>query len=163
MKKNLSPTAQMIQSHLERLGKNLKVIEFQETTRTSADAASRVGCKIGQIVKSLVFKGQVDEKPVLILTSGANRVDVQKVANLVGEPIVRADAEYVRKVTGFAIGGIPPVGHSTSILTFMDEDLYQYDSIWAAAGTPNAVFELSPQDLQTITSARVASIRETIS
>lgn len=160
MEHELSPSAQKIQDHLLRLGYPYKVIEFHETTKTSSDAAERVGCSVGQIIKSLVFKGHHSGKAVLVLTSGANRVDVEKVANLAGDSIDRANPEFVREVTGFAIGGIPPIGHVSKIETFIDEDLINYETLWAAAGTPNAVFELRSNDLQKMTSARIADIKE---
>ena len=160
MSDKLNPTARKIQTTLDQLGYKSKVIEFNETTRTSADAAARVGCSLGQIVKSLIFKGKVSGKPVLVLTSGSNRVDTKKISSLVGEMIERADPEFVRNRTGFAIGGIPPLGHVTSIDTFMDEDLQKYDFLWAAAGTPNAVFKLSPHELLTMSSATLANIKE---
>ena len=160
MKPELSPSAQKIQDRLDNLGYEYTVIEFQETTRTSADAADRVGCDVGQIVKSLVFRGHISGKAVLVLTSGANRVDVKKLTQIIGEPIDRADPEFVRSVTGFAIGGIPPIGHVTKIETYIDEDLQYYETLWAAAGTPNAVFELTFKDLQTMTSALVKKVKE---
>jgi len=160
MNHELSPSAQKIQDHLKSLGYGYKVIEFQETTRTSADAAERVGCEVGQIVKSLVFRGHNSGKAVLVLTSGANRVDVIKLTEIIGEPIDRADPEFVRSVTGFAIGGIPPIGHATKIESYIDEDLQNYNILWAAAGTPNAVFELASQDLEIMTSAMVVQIKE---
>jgi len=155
----LSPSAQKVQDVLRALGFDCRVIEFQESTRTSAEAAARVGCSLGQIVKSLVFRGQVTGKPVLVLTSGANRVDEAKVGQLFGEPIGRADAEFVRAATGFAIGGVPPLGHSRPIETFIDEDLLQYATIWGAAGTPNAVFELTPEALKKMTNAKVVQVK----
>ena len=160
MDNRLSSSAQKIQEHLDGLGYSCKVIEFQKTTRTSTDAADQVGCTIGQIIKSLVFRGHNSSKAVLILTSGANRVDVKKISNLIGEPIDRADPEFVRAITGFAIGGIPPIGHATKIESYIDEDLLNYETLWAAAGTPNAVFELTPEDLQTMTNARVVQVKE---
>jgi prolyl-tRNA editing enzyme YbaK/EbsC (Cys-tRNA(Pro) deacylase) len=160
MIKSSNSSARKIQDELERLGYPYKVIEFQETTRTSIDAANRVGCTLGQIVKSLIFKGKTSCKPVLVLTSGANRVDIKKITSLLGEKIDRADPEFVRSCTGFAIGGIPPIGHITPIITFMDEDLLQYEFVWAAAGTPNAVFKLTPDDLLSMSSAKVASVKE---
>jgi prolyl-tRNA editing enzyme YbaK/EbsC (Cys-tRNA(Pro) deacylase) len=160
MNHELSPSAQKIQDTINDFGYDYKVVEFQETTRTSADAAERVGCKVGQIVKSLVFRGHDSGKAVLILTSGANRVDVIKLARLMGESIDRADPEFVRTVTGFAIGGIPPIGHATRIESYIDGDLQNYDTLWAAAGTPNAVFELTYQDLLKMTSATVVYIKE---
>jgi Cys-tRNA(Pro) deacylase len=160
MNQELSPSAQKIQNHLKNSGFLCKVIEFQGTTRTSANAAERVGCTIGQIIKSLVFRGHNSGKAVLVLTSGANRVDVKKIANLIGESIDRADPEFVRSVTGFAIGGIPPIGHATKIETFIDEDLLKFETLWAAAGTPNAVFELSAENLQRMTNARIVQVKE---
>jgi prolyl-tRNA editing enzyme YbaK/EbsC (Cys-tRNA(Pro) deacylase) len=135
------------------------VIEFMESTRTSAEAATRVGCTLGQIAKSLVFRGQATGKPVLVITSGSNRVDEAKVSQYFSEPIGRADADFVRAVTGFAIGGVPPVGHSQPIETFIDEDLLQYATIWSAAGTPNAVFELTPNDLAKMTGGKVVRVK----
>jgi prolyl-tRNA editing enzyme YbaK/EbsC (Cys-tRNA(Pro) deacylase) len=160
MRDNLNPTARKIQTILDQLGYKCEVIEFQETTRTSVDAAARVGCSLGQIVKSLIFRGKISGKPILILTSGANRVDTKKIAGLIGEKIDRADPEFVRSCTGFAIGGIPPLGHLSAIETILDEDLLSYDYLWAAAGTPNAVFKLSPQELLSMSSAKVASVKE---
>lgn len=155
-----NPTACKVQNLLEQLGYKCKVVEFQETTRTSLEAATQVGCTLKQIVKSLIFKGKTSGKPLLILTSGANRVDVKKIKVLIGENIDRADPEFVRNCTGFAIGGIPPLGHVSEINTLMDEDLLKYDDLWAAAGTPNAVFRLTPQELITMSGAKVASVKE---
>lgn len=160
MRPSLSPSAQIIQNHLDSLKLSHKVVEFSETTRTSADAAERVGCKVGQIVKSLIFKRSISSKAVLVLTSGKNRVDLKKIELLTHEPLVRADPEYVREVTGFAIGGIPPIGHASQIETYMDEDLLQYEVIWAAAGTPNAVFQVIPHDLINMAKAMVISVKE---
>ena len=156
---SLSPTAQRVQDLLSALGFNIRVIEFTESTRTSQEAADRAGCALGQITKSLVFKGKTSHKPILVLTSGANRVDEARLAQYAGEPIARADAEFVRSVTGFAIGGVPPVGHAQKIETYMDEDLLQYETIWAAAGTPNAIFELTPGDLQKMTDAPAVRVK----
>lgn len=156
---SLSPTAQRVQDLLSALGFNIRVIEFTESTRTSQEAADRAGCALGQITKSLVFKGKTSHKPILVLTSGANRVDEARLAQYAGEPIARADADFVRSVTGFAIGGVPPVGHAQKIETYMDEDLLQYETIWAAAGTPNAIFELTPGDLQKMTDAPAVRVK----
>jgi prolyl-tRNA editing enzyme YbaK/EbsC (Cys-tRNA(Pro) deacylase) len=160
MSDHLNPTAQKIQTILDQLGYTCEVIEFQETTRTSIDAAARVGCSLGQIVKSLIFRGKLSGKPILILTSGANRVDTKKITSIIGESIDRADPEFVRSCTGFAIGGIPPVGYLSVIETIMDEDLLSYDYLWAAAGTPNAVFKVTPQELLSMSSAKVAPVKE---
>lgn len=155
----LSPSAQKVQDTLRTLGFDFKVIEFQESTRTSAEAAARIGCEIGQIVKSLIFRIQVSGKPLLILTSGANRVDEKQIGTYTGEPIGRADAKFVRSATGYAIGGVPPVGHLQPMEIFLDQDLMQYEKIWAAAGTPNAVFELTPGDLKKMTGGKVTRVK----
>jgi prolyl-tRNA editing enzyme YbaK/EbsC (Cys-tRNA(Pro) deacylase) len=155
----LSPSAQKVQDTLHALGFDCAVIEFMESTRTSAEAATRVGCTLGQIAKSLVFRGQATGKPVLVITSGSNRVDEAKVSQYFSEPIGRADADFVRAVTGFAIGGVPPVGHSQPIETFIDEDLLQYATIWSAAGTPNAVFELTLDNLVKMTGGKVVRVK----
>lgn len=111
----LSPSAQKVQDTLQSLGFNLQVIEFEQTTRTSAEAAQAVGCEIGQIAKSLIFKGKQSGKAILIIASGANRVDEKKIRALVGEKVEKPDADFVREQTGFAIGGVPPVGHAQKL------------------------------------------------
>jgi prolyl-tRNA editing enzyme YbaK/EbsC (Cys-tRNA(Pro) deacylase) len=156
---SLSPTAQKVQDLLSTSGFNIRVIEYAESTRTSQEAADRAGCALGQITKSLVFKGKTTHKPILVLASGANRVDEARLAQYAGEPIGRADADFVRTATGFAIGGVPPVGHAQKMETYMDEDLLQYETIWAAAGTPNAIFELTPADLQKMTHAPAVRVK----
>ncbi|MGB8214894.1 MAG: YbaK/EbsC family protein [Anaerolineales bacterium] len=156
---SLSSSAQKIQDSLRRLGSNSVVIEFSGSTRTAQEAADQVGCQLGQIVKSMVFKGLQSNKGILVLTSGANRVDEKKISQSTGEGIGRADADFVRNTTGFAIGGVPPVGHSNSLETYMDEDLLQYPTVWAAAGTPNAVFEVAPSILVNITHAQVVCVK----
>ncbi len=155
----LSPTAQKVQDLLAERGFVCSVIEFSESTRTAQEAADRAGCQLGQITKSLIFKGTQSGKPILVLTSGANRVNEKLISSYAGEPIGRADADFVRAVTGFAIGGVPPLGHAQTIETYLDEDLLQYPTVWAAAGTPNAIFELTPADLRQMTAARVARIK----
>ena len=135
------------------------MIEFQESTRTAQEAAERAGCTLGQIIKSLIFKGKTTDKPILVLTSGANRVNEERISEYAGEPIGRADADFVRTVTGFAIGGVPPLGHMNKIETYLDEDLLEYTTIWAAAGTPNAIFELTPNDLQKMTDGQTVKVK----
>lgn len=154
----LSSSAQRVQDVLRAKGYSLTVIEFTESTRTAQEAAARVGVEVGQIVKSLIFRTAESGRPILVLTSGANRVNEQKLASYVGEPVVRADAEFVRAVTGFAIGGVPPVGHLQAMETYIDRYLLQYEKIWAAAGTPNAIFELTPHDLQAMTGGKVVDV-----
>ena len=158
--KPLSPTAQKVQDLLSGFGSAFVVIEFEESTRTAQEAAERVGCQLGQIVKSLIFKGQTSEKGILVLTSGTNRVRENKIGQLIGESIGRADPDFVRAVTGFAIGGIPPVGHCQPLVTFLDEDLMQYPALWAAAGTHNAVFKLTPTDLVKMTRGKIANVKQ---
>lgn len=156
---NLSPSAQKIQDQLNSLGYNYTVIEHAESTRTAQEAADRAGCELGQIVKSLIFKGRDSGKPILVLTSGANRVDEKRISEYAGESIGRAAPDFVRAVTGYAIGGVPPVGHAQKMETYLDEDFLQYQTIWAAAGTPNAIFELKTEDLQKMTGGIVARVK----
>jgi len=155
----LSPSAQKVQDILAAGGFDCKVIEFVDSTRTSAEAAERVGCSLGQIVKSLIFQGAVSGKPILVLTSGANRVNEALVSQYAGEAIRRADPDFVRQATGFAIGGVPPLGHASPMETYLDEDLLQYPSLWAAGGAPSAVFELTPAELPQITSGNVRKVK----
>jgi prolyl-tRNA editing enzyme YbaK/EbsC (Cys-tRNA(Pro) deacylase) len=155
----LSPTAQRVQDMLKEHGYDLEVIEFTESTRTSQEAAERAGCSLGQITKSLIFKAKESGKPVLVLASGANRVNEGRIGEYMGESIGRADADFVRSVTGFAIGGVPPIGHAQSMATYIDEDLLQYDTIWAAAGTHKAIFKLTPEQLRKMTGGTVAAIK----
>jgi prolyl-tRNA editing enzyme YbaK/EbsC (Cys-tRNA(Pro) deacylase) len=159
IRETLSASAQKVQNALDEHGSNLKVVEFTESTRTSAEAAERVGVGLGQIAKSLIFKTKTGGKPVLVIASGANRVDEKKIATLLGEKITRADADFAREATGFVIGGIPPFGHVQPIVTFLDADLFQYEIIWAAAGTPNAVFELTPSQLESLVDGAVVDVR----
>ena len=135
---------------------HLEVREFAESTATAADAAAAIGTSVERIVKSLVFMAA--DEPVLILASGPNRVDVHKVERLVNAPITRANADQVRQWTGFAIGGVPPLGHTQRLTTLVDQSLLQYDQVWAAAGTPNSVFAIEPDVLVRISGGRVADV-----
>ena len=155
----LSPSAQKIQDILARLGPGFKVIEFTRSARTAQEAADLVGCQLGQIVKSMIFKGQVSNKGILVLTSGANRVDEFMVSQYANELISRADPDFVRALTGFAIGGVPPVGHARPLETYIDEDLLNFERVWAAAGTPSAVFELASSDLVRITHGKIVRVK----
>jgi prolyl-tRNA editing enzyme YbaK/EbsC (Cys-tRNA(Pro) deacylase) len=155
----LSPSACKVQEALRILGVTCEVREMDKTTRSAQDAARAVGCEVGQIAKSLVFKGATTRQAVLVITSGSNRVDEKKLSERIGEPVLKADADFVRQQTGFAIGGVPPVGHAQPIAVFIDEDLLTYSEIWAAAGTPQAVFRLTPQELQKITNGRVIRVK----
>lgn len=155
----LGSSAQKVQEVLKSLGLELQVVELQETTRTSADAARAVGCQVGQIAKSLVFRGETTQRPILVIASGSNRVNEKRVGQLISETLGKADADFVRQKTGFVIGGVPPVGHAEKLEIFIDEDLLQYSEIWAAAGTPNAVFKLTPSDLVRMTEGQVVGIK----
>ena len=160
---DLPASARKVQETLQAWGHHARIAVFDQSTRTSAEAAATVGCTVGQIAKSLVFRTKPGNRPVLVIASGNNRVDEKKVAALLAEwtdggRIARADADFVRTKTGFAIGGVPPVGHAEPPLVAIDEDLLGFETVWAAAGTPNAVFELRPADLVTLTGGRVGPV-----
>jgi prolyl-tRNA editing enzyme YbaK/EbsC (Cys-tRNA(Pro) deacylase) len=155
MKPASAPSAVKVQA---ALGPAFQVLEFDESTRTSAEAAAAIGCEVAQIAKSLIFRAATSGRAVLAIASGANRVDEKKLGRLIGEKIARADADFVREKTGFAIGGVPPVGHAEPLTTLIDEGLFAFDVIWAAAGTPNAVFRLTPADLLRLTGGTKAAI-----
>jgi prolyl-tRNA editing enzyme YbaK/EbsC (Cys-tRNA(Pro) deacylase) len=159
MAEELSSSAQKVQEALKDMGMSLSVVELPGSTRTAVEAAQAVGCQVGQIVKSLVFKTKRNRRPILVLASGQNRVDEQRLEKLIEEPLGKADADFVRQHTGFVIGGVPPVAHSEELETYIDEDLMMHQELWAAAGTPHAVFCLTPQDLVKITSGRVVRIK----
>jgi Cys-tRNA(Pro) deacylase len=154
MKPASSPSALKVQG---ALGERFKVLEFDESTRTAEDAAAAIGCTVAQIAKSLVFRAN-SGRPVLVVASGANRVDEKKIAAHLGEKVARADADFVREATGFSIGGVPPVAHKTAPVVLIDDALTSFQEIWAAAGTPNAVFRLTPADLVALTAGTVAPI-----
>ncbi len=155
MKPAEAPSALKVQA---ALGDRFQVLEFDASTRTSADAAAAIGCEVAEIAKSLIFRGRTTGRAIMIIASGADRVDEKKAALAVGEPIARADADFVREATGFAIGGVPPVGHRTKPVVLIEERLMAFAEIWAAAGTPNAVFRLTPGDLVELTGGRVAAV-----
>lgn len=156
----LAKSAQSVQDVLIKKGLTCKVVELSKSTRTAQDAAAAIGCDVRQIVKSLIFKTRMSQQPVLILASGPNRVNEKVIEALLGEKILKADADFTREITGFAIGGIPPIGHRQPIpLIFIDEDLLKFEEIWAAAGTPNAVFNLKGKDLIEVTNGKVVSIQ----
>ncbi len=158
----MHPSVERIYNSLLDLGFSAQILELEASTRTAAEAAQAAGCEIGQIVKSLVFQTaspNAENQPVLVLVSGANRVHEKRLGRLLGGNLVRADADYVREVSGFAIGGIPPVGHKTPIRTLIDEDLLQYEGVWAAAGTPHAIFQIPPSELVRITCAQVVCVK----
>jgi prolyl-tRNA editing enzyme YbaK/EbsC (Cys-tRNA(Pro) deacylase) len=142
----------------DEAGLDISIVEMPQSTRTAEEAAAACGCAVGQIVKSLVFRRADNNRPVLLLVSGANRVDLDKVAGLIGTDLKRADADYVRAETGFAIGGVAPIGATAPIATYMDEDLLAYDTIWAAAGKSNSVFRTEPRPLADAVGAEIISV-----
>lgn len=153
----MHPNAQKVQDTLRSLGDAGEVVEFSASTRTSQEAADAIGIAVGQIAKSMIFAA--GNGGVLVITSGANRVSTDKVGAILGEDIGRADADMVRKLTGFPIGGVPPVAHVEGMIVLVDEDLKAFDEVWAAAGTPNAVFRTTPQALIDMTGGTVADVR----
>lgn len=159
MSEDLSESARRVQDALAAHGVSCQVVELPQSTRTAAEAAETIGCSVGQIAKSLIFKGKDSGRPVLVIASGKHRVDEQRIGELLGEPIGRADAPYVREKTGFVIGGVPPLAHATTPATFIDEALMDHGEIWAAAGTPFAVFRLTPQELRKISDGEVVSVK----
>lgn len=159
MAEALSASAQKVQDALASLGFACRVVELPQSTRSAAEAAQAIGCTVAQIAKSLVFKGKHTGQAILVIASGVNRVNEKKFAAVIGEPVEKPDAEFVRQHTGYAIGGVPPVGHAEALSTFIDEDLLQYGEIWAAAGTPFAVFKLTPADLIKTTGGRVLAVK----
>jgi prolyl-tRNA editing enzyme YbaK/EbsC (Cys-tRNA(Pro) deacylase) len=155
----LSPGAQKVQDVLNERGfAHLQVLELLASTRTAQEAADAVGCGVGQIVKSLIFRGASSGQPYLLLVSGSNRVNTRQLEERLGERLAKADAEYVRGITSFAIGGVPPVGHEQYLKTLIDPDLLQYQRVFAAAGTPFAVFELTPDELLVLTGGHVLQV-----
>jgi prolyl-tRNA editing enzyme YbaK/EbsC (Cys-tRNA(Pro) deacylase) len=160
MTKPLSSAAQKVQDALDQLGLGHAVLELEVPVKTAQQAADAVGCEVAQIAKSLIFKSQDSGRPVLVITSGANRVSESRLEALLHEGISRADPEFVRVNTGFSIGGIPPVGHIVPPTVLIDEDLLSFQTIWAAAGHPNGLFKLDPKDLPRMTGGTVASVKE---
>jgi prolyl-tRNA editing enzyme YbaK/EbsC (Cys-tRNA(Pro) deacylase) len=155
----LSKSARRVQEALDHLGVPCRVVQLQESTRSAEEAARAVGCHVGQIVKSLVFRGQVSGKALLALVSGRNRADEGRLCLAFGEAVGKADAAFVRQQTGFAIGGVAPLGHPSPLATIIDEDLMDYEQLWAAAGTPNALFTLTPAHLIAISGGRPVRLR----
>lgn len=160
MNDELRKSAQKVQAVLDRFGLALTVVEFKESTRTSQEAADAIGCELGQIAKSLIFKGKTSHTPVCVIASGANRVDEKKLRTVLGEKVEKADAGFVLLHTGYAIGGIPPVGHATELRILVDEDLLRHEIVWSAAGTPHAVFKLTSRELVAITNGEVVDMKQ---
>jgi prolyl-tRNA editing enzyme YbaK/EbsC (Cys-tRNA(Pro) deacylase) len=153
----VTKASQKVQQYLDQFGLDLTIKEFSASTRTAQDAADAVGCEVGQIVKSLVFRS--GQQPLLFLVSGNNRLDAAKVSQALQIPLEKADADFVRQTSGYAIGGVPPVAHAKTMDIYIDRDLMAYDLVWAAAGTPHAVFSLKSSDLPRITGGKVIAIK----
>lgn len=154
----LKKSAETVQAALDAAGIECQVREFPASTRTAADAAAAIGCTVAEIAKSIIFGLPQSERGVLVIASGVNRIDEQRVSEHLGEPVGKATPELVRQLTGFAIGGVPPVGHTTALPILIDRDLLALTTIWAAAGTPNAVFELTPGQLVALTGGDVIDV-----
>jgi prolyl-tRNA editing enzyme YbaK/EbsC (Cys-tRNA(Pro) deacylase) len=158
MADKLSKSALRVQQALEAAGIPSRVVELPQSTRTASDAAAAIGCRVEQIAKSLVFRRLDSSQPVLVMACGTNRVDERLISSYLSAGIARADADFVRSATGFAIGGVPPLGHDPPVQTFLDQDLLRLDLVWAAAGTPHAVFSLTPGQLVQATGGRVVRV-----
>ncbi|MGE6494122.1 YbaK/EbsC family protein [Cupriavidus metallidurans] len=158
----LPDAAQRVADLLVGIGHDRPVVMLPATGKTSAEAAAGLGCTVAEIAKSIIFRRVEDDVPVLVIASGSNRVDEAKVAARVGA-LGKADAKFVREKTGYAIGGVCPIGHAVAPVMLLDQDLFQYDSVWAAAGHPHAVFNLTPQQLQAMTGAEIADVAQVTS
>lgn len=160
MKPATHPNACRIQQLLDQAGIVTTVVEFEQPTRTSVEAAEAVGCSVAEIAKSIVFRGKQSGQAVVVIASGENRVCEKKVAGLVGEALGRADADFVREATGYVIGGVAPLGHAQPVRLVMDADLQRFERLWAAAGTPFSVFPLTPVQLAGLTGVAWADVRK---
>ena len=162
MGSELSNSAKRVQEYLSTNGFAFEVKELPGSTRTAQEAADSIGCSVAQIAKSLVFKEKITDRPILVIASGSNRVDVKKIQRTLGINVGIADGKFVKERVGYAIGGVPPVGHNEPLETLLDRDLKNYDVIWAAAGTPFAVFQLKPADLDSLTKGKWIDLSEEI-
>ena len=160
MKPARHPTALRTSQLLRDAGIDARVVEFEQPTRTSAEAAVAIGCSVAEIAKSIVFRGKNSGQAIIVIASGDNRVSETKVAQRVGEPLARADADFVREATGYAIGGVAPIGHAQPVKLLLDQDLERFDTVWAAAGTPFSVFAIKPAELRRLTGADSADVRQ---
>ena len=147
----LKASSAKVQAYLQSRGKGFEVKQIPASTRTAKDACKAIGCELGQIAKSLIFKDKNTGMPVLLIASGHHQVDLEKLQDKTNQQLSKADADFVREKVGYAIGGVPPVAHLSTLVTYLDEELQKYNVIWAAAGTPNSVFKLSAAELQMLT------------
>ncbi|MFB5189116.1 YbaK/EbsC family protein [Alicyclobacillus fastidiosus] len=159
MPRELKESAQRVQSWLSDLGYSNEVVELPDSTRTAEEAANAIGCEVAQIAKSIIFRLKHSGHPLLVVASGVNRVNEKQLSHQLNDKLGKADADFVRECTGFVIGGVPPIGHVKSITTLIDEDLFQFTTIWAAAGHPKAVFALTPDQLVEMTQGQVMAIK----
>lgn len=156
---SLKESAQRVQDLLAEWGYANKVVELPDSARTAQEAADAIGCEVAQIAKSIIFRLKSSDKPLLVVASGANRVNERLIAGKLNDRLGKADADYVRERTGFVIGGVAPIGHAEDLMTLIDEDLFQYKTLWAAAGHPKAVFELTPEELVAMTGGQVVQVK----
>ena len=160
MKPAQHPTALRTAQLLRDAGADARVVEFEQPTRTSAEAAAAIGCSVAEIAKSIVFRGKVSGLAVVVVASGDNRVSEKKVSAKVDEPLARADADFVRTATGYAIGGVAPIGHAQPVKLLIDEELKRFATVWAAGGTPYSVFPVTPDELARLTGAGWSDVKE---
>ncbi len=154
MNKELSNSSQKVQTFLIENGYDCIVKELPDSTRTAEEAANAIGCEVAQIAKSLCFIDKASGNPVLVIASGIHRVDTKKIEESIGMHLIKADGKFVKEKLGFAIGGVPPIGHKEKVITFLDPSLKDYEWIWAAAGTPFAVFQLKASELEKMTGGK---------
>ena len=159
MNEQLTGSAKKVQDFLVDNGFSCTVKELPDSTRTAQEAAKAIGCEIAQIAKSLIFIDKISGNPILVIASGVNQVDIKKIENLTGLYLIKADGKFVKERVGFAIGGVPPVGHNEKIVTYLDPSLMDYEWIWAAAGTPFAVFRLSSNEIQKMTDGKFIELK----
>ncbi|MBN2981030.1 YbaK/EbsC family protein [Cohnella algarum] len=159
MNSMLNESAQRVQDLLQRLGHPNRVVVLPDSARTAQEAADAIGCDVAQIAKSIIFRMKESDKPLLVVASGVNRVNEKRVSEAVRETLGKADADFVRERTGFVIGGVAPLGHTEPVRTLIDEDLFRFETLWAAAGHPKAVFELTPRQLADMTQGQVLAIK----
>lgn len=155
----LKESAKIVQDLIFELGYSNKVIELPNSARTAKEAADALNCEVAQIAKSIIFKLESSNSPVLIVASGINRVNEKQIEKIINDKLGKADADFVREQTGFVIGGVSPIGHKNPVMTFIDEDLLQYKEVWAAAGHPKAIFQLTPNELIEMTKGKVVKIK----
>ncbi|WEF23969.1 YbaK/EbsC family protein [Paracoccus sp. S3-43] len=152
----MSKSLARVRAALDGAGVAVEILEMADSTRTAAEAAQAAGCHVDQIAKSIIFRGEASGHAVLFLTAGGNRVDPARATQVAGQPLGKADAALIREETGFAIGGVAPVGHLKPVAAFFDPRLLEFDRVWAAAGTPRHIFAIAPQVLLDLTAAKLA-------